>query len=78
MNPYWQILLNLLQFVPLLIVFFLIFHIPELTIRFNNESVELVDNHIHLGVTFASDGNWTVHIENIATSALKQVKVLVY
>jgi hypothetical protein len=30
----------------------------------------------HLGVTFASDGNWTVHIENIATSALKQVNVL--
>jgi hypothetical protein len=35
-------------------------NIPELNIRFNNESVELVDNHIHLGVTFASDGNWTV------------------
>jgi hypothetical protein len=29
-----------------------------------------------MGVTFASDGNWTVHIENIATSALKQVNVL--
>jgi hypothetical protein len=28
------------------------------------------------GVTFASDGKWTVHIENIATSALKQVNVL--
>jgi hypothetical protein len=51
-------------------------NIPELNIRFNNESVELVDNHIHLGVTFVSDGNWIVHIENIATSALKQVKVL--
>jgi hypothetical protein len=51
-------------------------NIPELNIRFNDESVELVDNHKHLGVTLASDGNWTVHIENIATSALKQVKVL--
>jgi hypothetical protein len=39
-------------------------------------TVELVDNHKHLGVTFVSDGNWTVHIENIARSALKQVNVL--
>jgi hypothetical protein len=38
-----------------------------------DESVELVDNHKHLGVTFVSDGNWTVHIESIARSALKQV-----
>jgi hypothetical protein len=29
-----------------------------------------------MGVTFVSDGNWTVHIENIARSALKQVNVL--
>jgi hypothetical protein len=41
-------------------------NIPELNLRFNDESVELVDNHKHLGVTFVSDGNWTVHIENIA------------
>ena len=45
-----------------------------LNIRFNDESVELVDNHKHLGVTFVADGNWTVHIENIARSALKQAK----
>ena len=51
-------------------------NIPELNIRFNDESVELVDNHKHMGVTFVSDGNWTVHIENIARSALKQVNVL--
>ena len=51
-------------------------NIPELNIRFNDESVELVDIHKHLGVTFVSDGNWTVHIENIARSALKQVNVL--
>ena len=51
-------------------------NIPELDIRVNDESVELVDNHKHLGVTLASGRNWTVHIENIATSALKQVNVL--
>ena len=31
-------------------------NIPELNMQFNNASVELVDNHKHLGVTFASDG----------------------
>ena len=31
-------------------------NIPELNIRFNDESVELVDNHKHLGVTLTSDG----------------------
>jgi hypothetical protein len=36
-------------------------NIPELKIRFNDESVELVDNYKHLGVAFASDGNLTVH-----------------
>jgi hypothetical protein len=40
------------------------------------KSVALVDNHKNLGVTLAFDGNWTVHIGNIATSALKQVNVL--
>ena len=50
--------------------------ITELNIRFHYESVALVDNHNHLGVTFASDGNWTVHIENIATSPLKQRNAL--
>ena len=29
-----------------------------------------------MGVSFVSDVNWTVHIENIARSALKQVNVL--
>jgi hypothetical protein len=29
-------------------------NIPELNIRFNDESVELVDNHKHLGVTFVN------------------------
>jgi hypothetical protein len=30
-------------------------NIPELNIRFNDESVELVDNHKHLGVTFYNE-----------------------
>ena len=29
-----------------------------------------------LGLTFASDGNWTNHIDNIVNAAFKQVNVL--
>jgi hypothetical protein len=29
-----------------------------------------------LGLTFASDGNWTNHIDNIVNVAFKQVNVL--
>ena len=50
--------------------------IPDLNIKFDNENVEIVDNHKHLGVTFSNDGNWTTHIENIVNSAFKQVNVL--
>jgi hypothetical protein len=31
---------------------------------------------VTIRAAFVSDGNWTVHIENIARSALKQVNVL--
>lgn len=48
----------------------------ELNIRCNDESVELVDDNIHLGVTVTSDENWTLHIENTSKSQLKQVSVL--
>ena len=36
----------------------------------------MINNHKHVGVTLSSDGNWTTHIDNITTSALKQVYVL--
>jgi hypothetical protein len=45
-------------------------------LRFNGEPVEIVKNHKHLGLTFASDGNWTNHIDNIVNAAFKQVNVL--
>ena len=49
---------------------------PEINIKFGGENVEIINNHKHLGVTLLSDGNWTTHIDNITTSALKQVYVL--
>ena len=49
---------------------------PHLDLRFNGEPVEIVKNHKHLGLTFASDGNWTNHIDNIVNAAFKQVNVL--
>ena len=50
--------------------------VPHLDLRFNGEPVEIVKNHKHLGLTFASDGNWTNHIDNIVNAAFKQVTVL--
>jgi hypothetical protein len=50
--------------------------VPHLDLRFNGEPVEIVKNHKHLGLTFASDKNWTNHIDNIVNAAFKQVNVL--
>ena len=43
--------------------------VPHLDLRFNGEPVEIVKTHKHLGLTFASDGNWTNHIGNIVNAA---------
>jgi len=45
-------------------------------IKFNDEQVEIVEYHKHLGVTFSSDGKWTNHINNIIKSSMKQLKAL--
>ena len=37
----------------------------HLDLRLNGEPVEIVKNHKHLGLTFASDGNGSNHIDNI-------------
>ena len=50
--------------------------VPHLDLRFNGESVEIVKKHKHLGLTFASDGNWTNHIDNTVNAAFKHVNVL--
>ena len=50
--------------------------VPHLDLRFNWEPVEVVKKHKHLGLTFASDGNWTNHIDNIVNASFKQVNVL--
>lgn len=50
--------------------------IPDLDITFDNESVEIVNNHKHLGLTLSSDGTWTSHIDIICKSAYKQINVL--
>ena len=39
--------------------------VPHLDLRLNGEPVEIVKNHKHLGLTFASDGNGSNHIDNI-------------
>jgi hypothetical protein len=50
--------------------------VPQLGLQFNGEPAEIVKHHQHLGLTFASDGNWANHIVNILNPAFKQVNVL--
>ena len=45
-------------------------------IKFNDEQVEIVECHKHLGVTFSSGGKWTNHINNIIESSMKQINAL--
>lgn len=45
-------------------------------IMFNNEIVECVENHKHLGVTFTSNCKWSCHIQNILKSASNQLSML--
>jgi hypothetical protein len=45
-------------------------------ILFNNEDVEFVVNHKHLGVTFSSDCKWHCHIQNILKSTSGQLSML--
>ena len=49
---------------------------PEINIEFSGENVEIINDHKHVSVTLSSDVNWTTHIDNITTSALKRVYVL--
>ena len=47
-----------------------------LSLVFNNMSVNFVDSHKHLGVTLSDDGQWHVHIENILSSADKNLGIM--
>ena len=57
-------------------VFFLIIILCDVLIDSGRSFLLNVRWTTYLSVTFVSDGNWTVHTENIARSALKQVNVL--
>ena len=45
-------------------------------ILFNNQQVEIIDSHKHLGVHLSSDCKWGTHINSICSNALKQLGVL--
>ena len=45
-------------------------------ILFNNEDVEFVEHHKHLGVTFSSNCKWHCHIQNILKSTSGQLSML--
>ena len=48
----------------------------ELELRFNNEILDFVDSHRHLGVIFSSDGKWNKHISSIHESVMKKINAL--
>ena len=45
-------------------------------ILFNNEDVEIVVNHKHVGVTISSNCKWHCHIQNILKSTPGQLSML--
>ena len=48
--------------------------LPQLI--FDNISINFVDSHTDLGVTFSSTGQWHSHIETIVLSATKILEVM--
>ena len=45
-------------------------------IYMNNIQIQEVDTHKHLGITFANDGTWHKHIEDITKKAWNRINVL--
>lgn len=48
----------------------------EPIITFNNQQVELVDRHKHLGVILSSNCKWTAHVDSLCLNASRQLGVL--
>ena len=48
--------------------------LPQLV--FDNNPINFVDSHKHLGVTFSNTGQWHSHIENIVLSATKILGIM--
>ncbi|KAK3099985.1 hypothetical protein FSP39_012969 [Pinctada imbricata] len=48
----------------------------DLDLHFGDTRLQPSSFHKHLGVTLSSDGKWSLHIDNICNSALKQINVL--
>ena len=48
--------------------------LPQLI--FDNNIINFVDDHKHLGITFSSNGQWHTHIENITIAATKMLYIM--
>ena len=48
----------------------------DVEIQFQNETVEFVSHHKHLGITFDNDGKFHTHINNIVNSTTKRLCAL--
>ena len=45
-------------------------------INFGNTPINPTEVHKHLGITFSSNGKWSVHIDNICKSAFKEINII--
>ena len=48
----------------------------SITLEFNDTLISSSSSHKHLGLTFSSNAKWSLHIDNICKSALKEINVL--
>ena len=48
----------------------------DFEIIFNNTPIKPIDRHKHLGLTFSSNAEWSLHIDNICNSALRKINFL--
>ena len=48
----------------------------DLNVYFNNNKLEIVNTHKHLGITFSPNCKWNSHIDNLISTVSKQISML--
>ena len=70
----WLIDFNPLKTEAILSTLRLLDHLPNIT--FDGTPIKFVNEHIHLGLTLSSNGQWHSHIENIISSTFKVLGIM--
>ena len=48
----------------------------NIALNFGGTTLQKSNTHKHLGITFSSDGKWSIHIKNLCDAAYKKINVL--